>query len=484
MTDPGPDRSLRRRACLLGAVALTVGSLVLPSASGAVRRGQLAPGAASGESSAPAPGGETSRPPVPRGEGRARTGARCQVTISVAAGRLTAGESATINGSVACPVPAEAAEQPLAVYQHTAGTPGSVLAGSATTGADGLYTFTTPAVARNSSFQARFGGVRSRHASVKVAPPVTITASAGGTQPSAAGRRGAAGTRRRTMTFAGKVDPAQAGALVVLQRESVTVSDNWFRIGLGEVGPDGSYSISHSFLPGTVTVRAVVRAKRLLPGVSEPLTYQIAQRQNPRLTLEGPAAPLSYGQSLTLSGTATGAAHEAVTLLARNRQGGFSPVASTITDALGAYSFAAGSPAQNTWYRVTRRRTASTTLLVRVKPLVTAQASASKLSSGDPLTFSGTIAPARAGQAVLLERQNPGGVGFHVVDSGTVGAAGGYSIAHLLSGAGTQVFRVKVARDAGQQAAASQLLTIQASTAGEAALQPAAPVAAAVPAQP
>jgi hypothetical protein len=277
------------------------------------------------------------------------------------------------------------------------------------------------------------------------------------------------------MTFAGSVSPEQAGAVVVLQRESSNVSGNWFRIGVGEVGADGSYAIAHSFRPGAITVRVLVRPRRLLPGVSEPLSFELAQRQNPRLTIEASPASLSYGQALTLSGTAAGAPHEPVTLLARTRRGRFSAVATAATDAGGKYTFAAGSPAQNTWYRVARRHTSSMTLLVRVKPLITAQVPSPTAGAGEALTFAGTIAPAQPGQAVLLERQNPSGVGFQVVDTGTLGAGGSYSIGHTMSGAGTQVFRVKLPGGAEQQAAVSPTLKVQVTAAAAAVLAPQPP---------
>src|SRR5207302_9083252 len=102
------------------------------------------------------------------------------------------------------------------------------------------------------------------------------------------------------------------------------------------------------------------------------------------------------------------------------------------------------------------------------KPLIPAQLRAPTAGAGEALTFAGTIAPAQPGQAVLLERQNPSGVGFQVVDTGTLGAGGSYSIGHTMSGAGTQVFRVKLPGDAEQQAAASPPLKVQVTAAAAA----------------
>jgi len=456
---PSHDRR-SRPALLLGAVALAVGP------------GLLAPSAASA-----------------RREGRAGALGRCALQISVPAGDLTAGEAATVTGSLTCPPSAAAAEQTVTIYQRDAGTPGFGVVGTATTEASGAYQFTTEALETNSVFYARSDGARSGHVAVKLAPLVTISGPPEDSLLTVAGRRGGAGASSssdalsNTVTFAGTVGPDALGARVVLQRESDTVAETWRRIALAEVGANGEYSITHTFFaPGTTNVRVVVRARGLLAGVSEPLSFQIARRQNPRLTIQASPGPLSYGQSVTLSGTAAGAAHETLTLLARTRQSAFEPVSTVTTDASGGYTFPAQSPLQSTLYRVRAARTSSVTLSEGVKPLLTAQVSSTSVQAGEPLTFSGTIVPAHAGQAVYLQRQNPDGIGFHVVAVGALGAGGTYSIEHTVSGAGTQVFRVKAADDGEDEAVASEPFKIEVTRAADESLEPQAPGAGSPPA--
>lgn len=396
--------------------------------------------------------------------------------MSVAPRELTVGESATVDGSLSCPIAADASGQTVTIYQHTADTPGFAVAGSTTTEADGSYRFITEALQTNSTFYATSQGTRSRpRIAVKAVPLVTIDGPPADTPLIVAGHRAGA-SAANTLTLSGTVSPADAGARVVLQRESAAINENWHRIGLGEVGADGQYSITHKFsIAGDATVRVVVRARGFLPSASEPISYEIAQRQNPRLTVYASAELLSYGQSVTLSGTAAQAAQEPLTLLARPPGGSFEPVATVTTDASGNYEFPAQSPLHSTVYRVTSAQESSTNLSEDVKPVLITQISSSSVQAGEQLTFSGTIAPDHAGRAIYLERQNPSGIGFHIVEVGTVSAESTYSITHTVSSAGTQVYRVKIPPNREGPGTASELFKIQVTPALAATLEPEAP---------
>lgn len=470
--------ALRRLDCLTGAVALSIAlSLLLPSAAPARQRrsaeqsGEITT-ATSGESSSATPG-----EPGARGrrqaERRAARGGGCRVEMKVASSRLTAGESATITGTLTCPTAAEAAEQTVTIYQRTAGTPGFSVAGTATSADDGSYEFTTEALEIDSAFYASAVGARSRHrAAVKVAPLVTISGPPEDTPLLIAGRRaGADATASNTVTLSGTVSPDQAGARVLLQRESAGAEESWRRIGLGEVGADGRYSITHTFSsPGQATVRVLVRIRGLVTTASEPLSYEIAQRQNPRLTIHASAQPLFYGESVTLSGIAVDAAEQPVTLLARSRNGNFAALATVNTDADGNYVFPVQSPLQSTDYKVTDADTRSANLFEPVEPVLKAEVSSSSVQSGEPVTFSGTIAPDHTGRLIYLERQNASGIGFHVVEVATVSAGSIYAIEHTAFGAGTQVFRVEVPADEESPATTSEPFEIQVTPAAAASL--------------
>src|SRR4029077_20781432 len=116
---------------------------------------------------------------------------------------------------------------------------------------------------------------------------------------------------RNKVTFTGTVSAADAGAIVVLQRENAVGNEEGRRIGLGQVGQGGTYAITHTFaVPGDVNIRVVVRPRKLNSrGASESLSYEISQAQNPALTIHSSADPISYGQPLTISGTIAAAAN-------------------------------------------------------------------------------------------------------------------------------------------------------------------------------
>ncbi len=460
-----------------------------PAESGATAPGE--PGASPPAETITAPPGETTvippREPREPGAPRARRNAErragrgksgCRLRIDVNPRRLTSGESATVSGSLTCPLASDAAEQTVTVYQHVAGTPGYGLIGTETSEADGSYQLTTDPLDTNSTFYASAHGVRSGRRAAKVAPRVSIAGPPDGAQLLIAGKRShtsalaSESQSSNTVTFTGAVSPEDAGARVVLQRDGNSTGGDWRRIELGAVGSDGRYSITHTFgRPGHASVRVVVRARgRNLAGASEPLSYEISQRQNPLLSIHASADPIAYGQSVVISGTAAGSANEPLTLLAHTRGNTFAEVVKVTADADGDYTFPAQSPLQSTFYRVKGAHADSAVLFEGVCTLITAGVSANSVQAGQPLTFAGTLTPGHAGQSVYLQRQNPSGIGYHTVETGTLGADSTYSIDHTIFSAGTQVFRIKAPGDPDSQAAASALFTIQVSAVPAAAL--------------
>jgi hypothetical protein len=453
--------------CSLLALSVLPG-LLLPGTASA-SPGEPTPSSSS-EQSVDAPTEAISAPPGESRE-RQRSGGprhvgrqgRCHPEIDLPSTRLTAGESATISGSVTCPSSTEAAEQTITVYRHVVGSPGFDAVGSTTPDASGTFSFTTEALDTNSVFYAAAGDARSARISIKVSPLVTIAGPPAGAQLAVAGRRDAASARAsNTVTFTGNVSPAQEGARVILQREGPNLNESWSKVALGEVGENGAYSITHRFtVPGVINVRVVVRAQGLLPAVSEPLSYEMARRQNPRLTIKASSAPLPYGQSVVFSGVAAGPADQPLTLLAGTQEGELAPIATTTSGDDGSYAFAAQSPVQNTWYKVIDAHTSSTRLFEGVKSVLSAEASSTSAASGEAVKFTGTVTPADAGQAVELQRENPGGLGFHVVDTAVLGPGGTYSLEHVVAGAGTQIFRVKATGGSDIEPAVSGPLDIQ-----------------------
>jgi hypothetical protein len=386
----------------------------------------------------------------------------CRIGIEASSRRVSAGAAVTLSGTLQCPTEAAAAEQQVAIYQRQAGAGGAgaySLVGTVTTDADGAYELASPAVYANTVFQVRIGRRHAR-AAVRVAAHVTIAAAPASAQVSAAGGRSRL-SRRAWTTFTGTVSPLDTGALVALQVADAVSGERWRSVAFGHVAADGSYSIAHSFrTPGEVSVRTIVRARGLnVPAVSEPLSLEVSQPQNPQLTIESSADPLTYGATVTISGVAAGAAGQTVTLLARTRGGSFVAVAETTTDEGGEYSFTQ-TPLASSDYRVIDAGARSTVLPEDVAFALSTEPVPSTVGVGETLTISGTLTPAPVGQPAYLEREYSSGVGFHVVDVGTVNANSQFAIAYTFESAGTSVFRVKVPGDGQLQASAGAPFTV------------------------
>ena len=399
----------------------------------------------------------------------------CQLSIEASSNRITAGETVSISGKLSCPVTttlASAAGRAVDVYERQLGDRGpnggagasSVLA-TATTEADGSYHFTAGALETNTIFRVRAGN-RGAHTVVKVAPQVTLSAPAPGAVLSAVGSAVGAHSRapaRTRSTFTGTVSPADTGAAVALQIAYPGSGGHWRLLAFGRVGSDGTYSITHAFrTPGEVSVRAVVHeGKQNVPGISAPLAYEAPQPENSQLTIETSADPIAYGSTVTISGTASAGANEPVTLLARTAGGAFAAVAHTNTDEGGNYTFTQ-APLQGTYYRVTDATAKSAVLLEAVSYALTSEPAPSTASTGQQLTFSGTLTPAHSGQLVYLERENPSGIGFHLIGSASVqaGTPSTYSIAYDFAAAGTYVMRIEVSGEGAIDASTSEPFTV------------------------
>ncbi len=384
--------------------------------------------------------------------------AGCRINEFAEPRALTSGETAQVFGALKCP--AGSAGQTVTIFEHSAGVPGGFKAvGTPTTAPDGTYSFVTPALTSNSAFYALSNGAHSATRTVRVAPLVTV----GGPPEGANIFTGA----RSRVTFKGTVSPADAGATVILQREAATANEEWRTISTrGIVAADGTFVIVHRFSrPGDANLRAVVRPHGgfAIRGISNTLSYQIEQAQNPNLTINTSADPVSFGQTFTLSGVLAGGASKKVALLARPKGSiTFTQVQETTTDGSGGYTFTIPSATSNTAYRVTGAGISSAVLFEGVKYVLTASASAASAPAGTPVTFSGTVLPGNVGKAVYLERENASGQGFfHVVDVGFVTSGSTWSITHFMFGSGKEVFRIKVPGDPSNQAVRSSTFPVE-----------------------
>jgi hypothetical protein len=384
---------------------------------------------------------------------------RCNVNMNLAPRLITSGDAVVVFGRLRChgrfQPPGSASGQTVTLLERTVGAGGFAVVQSTTTDARGFYEFLVPAVQFNSIFFVRSHGAASGRKRVRVAAQVTLTGPPEGTQLFTG--------PAHKVTFSGTVSPADEGARVILQRQNAVTGNDWHRIDLGRVGASGAFTIVHTFVvPGDANLRVLVRSHgRNIPSPSNVLTYEISQAQNPKLTIQASADPISYGQSVTISGTLAGGAKMPVTLLARTaRQRGFAPVAEVKADSSGNYTFPAQSPINSTFYRVRGAGRSSAVLYEGVKDVLTAKVSQTTVQAGKSVSFTGTVAPDHTGHVIFLERQNASGMGFHVVQVGTVGAGSSYSITHTVYDPGTKVFRVTIPGGPENEGTSSPAFTI------------------------
>jgi hypothetical protein len=401
---------------------------------------------------------------------------KCSATIESTSSRITAGETVTIFGKLTCPAGVSVGERQITVSQGRQGTPTAdfTVLGVATSETDGSYKIVSQAFDTNTTFRVLIGHHGAR-AVVKVAPVVTLSGPSPAAVLSAVSGH-TLGARPAKATFIGTVKPGDAGGRVALQVAYAASGEQWRTVSFGSIGTDGSYSLAHRFrTAGQASVRVLVHIRgRNVVAASETLTYEVAQAQNPKLTISSSAAPVSYGQSATISGVAAEAASQTVTLLARTHAGSFAPVATTTSDVNGNYSFPE-TPTQSTYYRVSAKAVYSTVLYEGVKRALTLDPPPSSAQAGQPVTFTGSITPADEGQTVYAERENASGIGFHIVASATIGATG-YSITHVFANAGSYTMRIRVPGDPALQTATSAPFSFEVTPAAAAALTPEAPV--------
>ncbi len=397
---------------------------------------------------------------------------RCNVNINVEPGQITAGEPVVVWGRLRCHGRGSNVDaKTVTLLARTASSGGFGVAQTILTDPHGFYEFNLTAVQNNTTLFVRSHGAASGHRTVGVAAQVTLNEPPDGTQlfTGPANKVG----------FTGTVNPADLGALVVLQRQNALTGNEWRRIDTGRVAAGGTYSITHTFaVPGDANLRVLVRARRRnLSSFSNVNNYEISQAENPNFTIEASADPISYGQSVTITGTVSGADKAPVTLEARTaRQHGYAPVAEVTTDASGNYSLPAQSPINSTFYQVKGAGKASAILYEGVKDVLTPEVTPpSTVPAGQRLTFSGKVSPDHSGHVIYLERQNASGTGFHVVKVGFVATGSTYSLVRKVYDAGTKVFRVKIPGGPENEGAATPPVTIVVTPVSASALVPEAP---------
>jgi len=399
-----------------------------------------------------------------------RHAGQCRVGLNVAEREIAADETVSAFGRLSCPKLNEVNGQTVTLYQDSAGSPGFTAAGTTTTDKTGAYDLSSGLLTANTRFYVVANGVQSPRRTVKVTSLVTLAGPPEGTLTTG---------HPNKVIFTGTVSPEDAGALVVLQRQDALTGNEWHRIQFGRVLHGGTFTITHTFVvPGAANIRVVIRSQgRNAPGQSNILTYNISQAENEDLTINAAPNPITFGESVKISGKAKEAPNTMVTLLAHTvHQGSFAPVTQVKTNGSGEYEFPAQSPVDSTFYKVQDSGKTSAVLFEGVRDVLTAAVSpGTTIQQDETLKFSGTVSPEHVGHAIYLERQNPSGTAFHVIEVSSVLPGSTYSILHTIYKVGTSVFRVRVPGDPQNGGAVSPPFTITVTPAPASALTPEAP---------
>jgi hypothetical protein len=374
------------------------------------------------------------------------------ISISAQPNPIVSGDPVVIFGQL---TGRNASDALIKLFHRVAGAPAFTLVGTTHASSTGTYEFSRAdgVVTTNRSWYVRSNGVASPIVRERVQALVTLSGPADGssllTGPA------------HPYTFSGTVSPAKVGASVELQRQEASGGGSWHTIQTTRVRAGGAYALVHHFsVPGDASIRTVVTAdaKNAL-SASSPIDYQIEQAQNAALTITAATNPLPVGSTETISGTLQAGAGQLITLLASTDNQGYVQVATATGDASGSYTFAQ-APINSTFYKVQGGGKSSAVLFVGVKDGLTGTVSATSVSAGQSVTFSGSVTPNKTGHTIYLQRQNASGSGFHTIVVSTVGANSTYSISRTLYDAGTKVLRVLIPGGPDNQGAATAPVTI------------------------
>jgi hypothetical protein len=134
-------------------------------------------------------------------------------------------------------------------------------------------------------------------------------------------------------------------------------------------------------------------------------------KPNPNLTIKASAAAVTFGRTVTLSGTTKGIAAGTTIEAQQNPYpyAGFKPTGKTaVVDPAGNWSIAGVAPGSHTQYKVVAKTSPpseSAAAFVRVRLRVSFRVSDSTPAKGQRVRFFGTVAPAHDGKPVLIQRR-------------------------------------------------------------------------------
>src|SRR5579875_19600 len=384
------------------------------------------------------------------------------LTIAAAPDPVIAGQSVLIYGRLLGP---DAAGQTIRLYHHVVGgRPGYTPVATTTTDSSGYYEFTR---GEGIVYTTRYwfvrgpAGTHSRTIRERVTPLVSIAASRTSTDTNHA------------VLFTGHVTPNHRFERVFLQQQ-IGSSDDWSTLRSTFLGPGSNYFIAYRWRrPGVHDVRVVFRGDaRNTWAASDPVEVTIQQAQVPTFTIASSAPIVNSGGSVTITGTldqpgsTTPEPNVIVQLWGRSaHQSRFTVLADATTDASGGYSFTQSGLTTNTTYVVAtmplphtaRRHTAR--LFEGVRDLLSLQPGSSSASSGETVTFTGTVLPDTAGHVVYLQTLGADG-DWHPVQRAIVAPDSTFQFSWTAGAPGTYTLRARITGDGANVGGASAPVSV------------------------
>jgi hypothetical protein len=154
-------------------------------------------------------------------------------------------------------------------------------------------------------------------------------------------------------------------------------------------------------------------------------------KPNPNLTIKSSATAVTFGKSITLSGTTKNIPSGTTVEISQNPYpyAGFKPTGKTaVVDPSGNWSIAGVQPQMHTQYKVTAKTsppTDSGAVFVRVRLRVSFNVSDSTPKKGARVRFSGTVLPAHPGKPVLIQKKTA--TGYKTVTTTKLSSTSKYS---------------------------------------------------------
>jgi hypothetical protein len=381
------------------------------------------------------------------------------LTLRAVPHSIIAGEAVLIYGRLTGP---DSGGQTVQLYHRINPQPGFSLIGVTKTDSAGLYEFTRAEgiVDTNRSWYVRGPGLTHSHTvHERVAALVSLAAST------------ASGDTRHPIVFSGHVTPDHAGNRVLLQVNSGS-GDDWRTMESGRIGPGSDYQIPAAFrTPGERDVRVVLPGDaRNIRTASDPVSVIIQQTEHADFTINTTSpivsnnAPYTISGTLDQPGTTTPEPNTSVSLFAREPgTTGAHVVAVTTTDGSGNYQFANLTSLTNELYQARTTfaptRDGSAVLFQGVQDVLSMSSSSSTSTVGGQVTFTGSVAPDKAGHVIYLQRLGADS-DWHTVEVRTVAPGSTFTFGWTFGTAGTKQFRARILGGPVNVGASSSAVTV------------------------